>query len=388
MHQPGGDESARLSALIGTVYDASIDPSLWPEALGHACRFLDCKFGVIGAADFLRQDLSFVFQWGYEAPDWQSYMESYHHKNPNNVTAFRTQIGQVMTASTAPRYDEFLASEFYTDWAAPLGIVDAIQATLDKTGSAIALLNCVRHKDAGFATPEEIRRMDLIQPHFRRAVLIGKLLDMRTLQATAFAQAIDGLSTGVFLVSSLGELVHANGSGQAMLAAEDPLKVQRGALVASDPGVQAALRSAFAAAMGGDSTIDSGGVALPIATEGGHFIAHVLPLTAGVRRQAGKYHSAAAALFVRQAEIDLPSAINAAAHLYGFTPAEERVLRAVIEVGGVDPVAAMLGTSRSTVKTHLEHLFEKTGTGRQAELVKLISGFESPVRARKSSPQA
>jgi DNA-binding NarL/FixJ family response regulator len=59
-----------------------------------------------------------------------------------------------------------------------------------------------------------------------------------------------------------------------------------------------------------------------------------------------------------------------------------RVLRAMIEVGGVEPVAAVLGASRSTVKTHLEHLFEKTGTGRQAELVKLIAGFESPVRSR------
>jgi DNA-binding CsgD family transcriptional regulator len=388
MQQLAGDESARLSALIGTVYDASIDPSLWPDALAHACRFLDCKFGVIGAADVLHQDLSFVFQWGYEARDWQSYMENYHHKNPNNLLAFRTQIGQVLSAATAPRYEEFLSSEFYTDWAAPLGIVDAIQATLDKTGSAIALLNCVRHKDAGVATAEEIRRMGLIQPHFRRAVLIGKLLDMRTLQATAFAQAIDGLRTGVFLVSSLGELVHANVSGQAMLDAEDPLKLERGALVASDPGVQATLRNAFAATLNGDSTIDSGGMALPISTEGGQFIAHVLPLTAGLRRNAGTYHSAAAALFVRHAEIDVPSAINAAAQLYGFTPAEQRVLRAVIEVGGVDSVATMLGTSRSTVKTHLEHLFEKTGAGRQAELVKLITGFESPVRARSQAPRA
>jgi DNA-binding CsgD family transcriptional regulator len=224
--------------------------------------------------------------------------------------------------------------------------------------------------------------MDLIQPHFRRAVLIGKLLEMRRLQAAAFADAIDGLSTGVFLVSSLGELVHTNSSGQAMLDAEDPLKLVRGTLIASDMGVQTALREAFAAAMEGDAAIHAGGIALPISTEGGHFIAHVLPLTAGARRQAGKYYSAAAALFVRRAEIDLQSAINAAEHLYALTPAEVRVLRAMIEVGGVEPVAAMLGTSRSTVKTHLEHLFEKTGTGRQAELVKLIAGFESPVRNR------
>jgi DNA-binding CsgD family transcriptional regulator len=211
-------------------------------------------------------------------------------------------------------------------------------------------------------------------------VLIGKLLDMRALQAAMFAEAIDGLSTGVFLVSPQGEMVHANASGQAMLDQQDPLKLVRGILIASDMGVQTALRDAFASTMQGDAAIAAGGIALPISTEGGHFIAHVLPLAAGTRKQTGQYHLAAAALFVRRAEIDVPAAINAAARLYGFTPAEERVLRALIEVGGVEPVAAMLGTSRSTVKTHLEHLFEKTGTGRQAELVKLIAGFDSPAR--------
>jgi DNA-binding CsgD family transcriptional regulator len=41
----------------------------------------------------------------------------------------------------------------------------------------------------------------------------------------------------------------------------------------------------------------------------------------------------------------------------------------------------MLGVSQSTVKTHLGHLFEKTGTRRQAELVKLTAGFEIPERS-------
>jgi DNA-binding CsgD family transcriptional regulator len=104
----------------------------------------------------------------------------------------------------------------------------------------------------------------------------------------------------------------------------------------------------------------------------------VLPLGSGERRDAGAYHSAAAALFVREATIDL----DAATQLYGLTPAEVRVVRAVIEVGGIPAIAAMLGTSRSTVKSQLEAIFKKTGTRRQAELVHLISGFESPARSR------
>ena len=113
----------------------------------------------------------------------------------------------------------------------------------------------------------------------------------------------------------------------------------------------------------------------------------MLPLTSGARRVAGTAYSAVAALFVREASVDVPAAINAASQLYGLTPTEEKVLRGVIEVGGIAPVASMLGTAKSTVKTHLENVFKKTGTSRQSELVKLIAGFESPARSVKAKAQ-
>jgi hypothetical protein len=31
------------------------------------------------------------------------------------------------------------------------------------------------------------------------------------------------------------------------------------------------------------------------------------------------------------------------------------------------------------LRTHLHHLFEKTGTGRQVDLVKLLAGFANPL---------
>jgi DNA-binding CsgD family transcriptional regulator len=55
------------------------------------------------------------------------------------------------------------------------------------------------------------------------------------------------------------------------------------------------------------------------------------------------------------------------------------VLRAVVEIGGVPEIADALGIGEATVKTHLHRLFAKTGTSRQAELVKLVAGFSNPL---------
>jgi DNA-binding CsgD family transcriptional regulator len=156
-------------------------------------------------------------------------------------------------------------------------------------------------------------------------------------------------------------------------------------LTAVDARAARALAEALAATARGDVGVGSSGIAVSLTGQSGkRYVGHVLPLGSGERRQAGSTHAAAAALFVREATIDLDAAIGAATQLYNLTPAEVRVLRAVIEVGGLPAIAALLGTSRSTVKSQLEAIFKKTGTRRQAELVHLVSGFESP--ARRGAP--
>ena len=109
------------------------------------------------------------------------------------------------------------------------------------------------------------------------------------------------------------------------------------------------------------------------------YVAHVLPLTAGERRQAGAGYAATAALFVRKATLEAPSPPETIARIYNLTPTELRVLLAVVEIGGVPEIAEALDIGEATVKTHLHRLFAKTETTRQAELVKLVAGFSNPL---------
>jgi DNA-binding CsgD family transcriptional regulator len=105
----------------------------------------------------------------------------------------------------------------------------------------------------------------------------------------------------------------------------------------------------------------------------------VLPLTSGARRKAGATYSATAAVFVRKAAFEVPHPLKAIESAYKLTPAEMRVLMMIVQIGGVPEVAPALGLSESTVKTHLQRIFHKTGTARQADLVKLVAGYRSPL---------
>jgi DNA-binding CsgD family transcriptional regulator len=82
---------------------------------------------------------------------------------------------------------------------------------------------------------------------------------------------------------------------------------------------------------------------------------------------------------VHKASLDSPAPPEVIARTYKLTPTELRVLLAVVEVGGAPEVADALGVAETTVKFHLRRLFDKTGVRRQADLVKLVAGFSSPL---------
>jgi DNA-binding CsgD family transcriptional regulator len=59
---------------------------------------------------------------------------------------------------------------------------------------------------------------------------------------------------------------------------------------------------------------------------------------------------------------------------FGLTPAEAAFAIEIAKGDGKRAAAARRGISYSTARTHLSHIFDKTGVSRQGELVRLIMG--------------
>lgn len=200
-------------------------------------------------------------------------------------------------------------------------------------------------------------------------------------EAATFAETLDGLDVALYLVNADACLLHANTAGQAILDAHDVMREICGHLAACDPMVNQTLQHVFAAAAEEDPILDTGGTAVPMTgMDGQRYVAHVLPLTSGTRRGAGEPCRAVAALFVRKVVLTIPPRPEVIGKAFKLTPTELRVLLAIVELGSVPEVAAALGVAGTTIKTHVSRLFEKTGTARQADLVKLVAGYATPLR--------
>jgi DNA-binding CsgD family transcriptional regulator len=69
---------------------------------------------------------------------------------------------------------------------------------------------------------------------------------------------------------------------------------------------------------------------------------------------------------------------------FGLTPAETRLLADLFGGRTLNETAAALGITRPTAKTHLEHIFLKTGVTRQADLMRLWTRLISPTASNVS----
>lgn len=377
---PDHTDPQALSALVAGIYDAALAPDLWPGLLDACRQFVGGLSASIYAKDSAGLSGGIFFTDGHLLPEWgRLYFERYARLDPLTGGHLLSPLEEPMATADLMDPDEFRQSRFYREWAEPQGIVDFVTAPIEKRGGWGAMFGLFRHERDGFADTAVKERMRLLIPHIRRAVVIGRVIENGNLKAADLSEAVDGLAAGMFLLDAKGRITHANAAGTALLG-KGVVEKLGGRIVADDPEANALLAKAFATAAEGDGAVDRQGmsVALPGA-DGDSYVAHILPLTSGARRHTGTQYSVVAAMFVHRATLDTPAAPELMARTFGLTLSELRVLNAIVHVGGVPETAEELGIAETTVKTHLHHVFAKTGVARQADLVRLVAGFTSPL---------
>jgi DNA-binding CsgD family transcriptional regulator len=372
-------EADELSQVIGDVYDASLDPALWPGAIESICGFIGAASAGLHSQDAISRATDALFWWGRapSAPHYfRTYVEKYGKINPIFPGVIFFDIEQRLAIPDVISCEEFVQTRFFREWLAPQSLMDGLFSTLEKGVRSCAVFTAMRDAEQGPADDQMRRRFELITPHVRRAMLIGKVIDLHRVEAAALADTLDELASGMFIVDSSSRIIHANVAAHRLIAEANVLRATNGRLSAFELNGSRNLLQVFAAAQAGDAAIGKGGIAVPLtARNGERYVAHVLPLTSGARRKAGVSYSATAAMFIRKAGLDLPSPPEAVANQFKLTSAEVRVLFAIVQIGGVPEVAPVLGISDQTVKSHLHRIYGKTGTKRQADLVKLVASY-------------
>ncbi len=156
------------------------------------------------------------------------YFEKYVKLDPSTTQHYFAEIDEPISTKDFIDYDEFVQTRFYKEWARPQRLVDHVTSVLEKSSTSVALFGVFRNESQGLVDDEMRRRMRLVAPHVRRAVLISRLIDLKTAEAAAWADTLDGIRAGVILVDAAGRIVQSNGAGHALLTAGDRRSRARG----------------------------------------------------------------------------------------------------------------------------------------------------------------
>jgi DNA-binding CsgD family transcriptional regulator len=221
-----------------------------------------------------------------------------------------------------------------------------------------------------------------LSPHVCRAITISDALNLKTIRSEALEATLDALTSGVYLTDSVGRVIYMNHAAERQVQNGNVLRIEGNRLAPIDRVARPALAKAIDDAIAEEATTPDTGFSLALtAREGAGLVATILPLNRGERRNLCNTLTAMAAIFVQDPIVVPPFPGEAFAKLYGLTGSELRVLLAMAPGLSVKEAAEVLGIGETTAKTHLQHVYAKTGTSKQTELMLLFMSSTPPVKA-------
>lgn len=371
-----------LSAVIANIHDAGGDGAEWITALARVGALFEARTTTV----WMQKNPSGDFRAAQTSPRSNASTPDYKHHARLDRLRFavtRAPVGTILTNDMVVPRSEFARTEFYTDYVRRHGLYDCMQARVFDGSGYDSYLVITSDERVGAFEREDIRLLRLLLPHLRRVMQIQRRLASLALQRDTALEALDHLNHGVLIVDAQARVTYANGAAEVVLRQADGIRVEatgRG-LRAAIPGQTSALRRLVAQAAGRDGTLSGGGSgALRIdRATGVPLLLCVVPVRAEAAWNVSPQPAALVLIGVPEHEETLTSPAHLRA-LYDLTPAEAAVAGRIAEGQGAKTAAEALSIAPSTLRWHLQRVFEKTGTTRQAELARLVGRLGAVTR--------
>lgn len=372
------DTLERFDRVVSAVYDAALQPDLWPAALDGVTAMLSCD--VFHAFVWDEKGNRPMATWASipaSEPVHRLYNEYYGRIDPRRALADATDPGRVFVCHQHFDARFVGASDFYQDFLIPCGMRFMVGSPLAREDGRWANVAFLRATGRPEFSAGEIEAAQRIAPHLRRAME----MILRTQQvADALAagdRAMEGLDMGLAVLDEAGRVLYLNPAAQAMLAPGACLRLAAGRLAAarSASGLERARHRV--ASSGQPQTVLVHSPTGPNSA-GAMFVTFSrLPPSAPLAEALG--HRYLALIGSRQRR-GLPSVAQLMS-VFGLTHAEGHLAHELALGLSLSEIAGARGVRVSTVRTQLLGLLAKTGTQRQQELVGLLARMPTEVLA-------
>jgi len=188
---------------------------------------------------------------------------------------------------------------------------------------------------------------------------------VQTIRVECSVEVLNLLPHGIVLLDGLGVVQFANAAAVAVSRARDGITIENKrlrAVVQSEQVSVLRLIRATVRGSGHDQRQAGGRVTVSRPSGRRHFVVYVLPV--GIE---------GALIVIVDIERNADPLFEVLRKRYRLTPAELRVTSHLLQGESLKNVAERLGVTVTTARTHLQHIFDKTNTRRQVDLIRLLS---------------
>jgi DNA-binding CsgD family transcriptional regulator len=360
-----------FSDLISRIYDCALDATSWPAALGEITEALDGIMADLIVSHPLErtQRVAAFHNW---PEDMVALARANAPINPGLPLGLTVPLCQVFCSSRDFDIEAFHRGRYWQACYAGRGLYDYVVAPVTRTVTSFSTWGVISSEAKGPFTDDEIELARLLSPHIKRAVEISGVIGQQRVEAGTLRAALEALATPALIIEPDATILFRNRAADTELANRQVFREHRGRLMAA---TQDALKLLASLASPMDRTAQTGLDTFVTDARG-----RTLHVTWAELEQAGEEIGSPILLLLREPEAALMTPLASAACLYRLTTAETQVLGQILQGHALADVADILGLARSTVKTHLEAIYRKTQTNRQAELVSRIMSLASPLK--------
>ena len=383
-----------LIDLVGRIYDAALDPTLWPTALEemmkaaggvggsllerHANSFNPRKITTPGLADYYAE---------YDRSEyWRIEARVRRLRALKDVPGSAYQhiaSGRIITDLDFISPEEAAEDPFYQDVLRPYELGYGAYLWIRLPGKVL-VLSTSRSNNAGPFSRRDLDRMELLRGHVQRALSASaQLLSAKQVSRSIF-DWLATLDLAAVMLAADGQLLFANRAAEGLEGISISLHHNR--LRGLTPADSAALRRLTSSALGPEGILsDPSPARINRRDNGRPLIVQALPLS---RASTGNdmLSSPAGALVIftdpkaRSRNDPLKSL-----RLLGLTPAEARIANLAGQGWGAVDIADQVGNTVGTVRYMLKRIYSKLSVARQSELAIVVARLSSVSPAHDDS---
>jgi DNA-binding CsgD family transcriptional regulator len=284
--------------------------------------------------------------------------------------------GEIYTLDSLISREEFAATAVFKEvWQRANWSLATAATNLVAEDAFRALIGISNAPGQDFLREEQLSLFKAITRHVGRSVRISRELWKLDLANLVAEEKFETLPNSAMLVDAFGRVVLANAAAKRMLDAHDGIILYNGRLTVS--GAPDALQRLVASCA--RTSLEFGGPGGELVVPRTFPLSPVNVIVAPLRSRARLadvpwigFGRPVAILTVSDPDLDRQQRDEKLRSLFGLTNAEAALAAEILKGDGRRAAAQRCGITDGTAKTHLAHIFEKTGTRRQTELIRLL----------------